>query len=59
MAGNTPCTLDPTKMQEIKHLTITKFAMNCLPKDQEALWKKCKEAIGHKCNTLRRNRRRN
>ena len=54
MARNTPSSLDPTKMQEIKCITIAKFAINRPQKDQDALWKKCKEAIGHKCSKLRR-----
>ena len=54
MAKHTPGMLDPTKMLEIKRITIAKFAINCPQKDQDALWKKCKDAIGHKCNALRR-----
>lgn len=56
MARNTPGTLDPSKMQEIKNIVIKKFAMNSSPEDQETLWKKCKDAIGHRCNDIRRRR---
>ena len=54
MAEHTPGTLDPIQMERIKDITIAKFAKNRLQKDQDALWKKCKDAIGHKCNALRR-----
>ena len=56
MAISTPGTLDSTKMQEIKNIAIKKFAMNSSPEDQKTLWRKCKDAIGHRCNDIRKRR---
>jgi len=47
---STPGTLDPIKMQEIKNTVIKKFS----PKNQGMVWKKCRDAIGHKYNDIRR-----
>ena len=53
MGKNTAATLDTTKMDEIKHLILTKFGENRSAADKEEIWRCCRIAIGQKCKQLR------
>ena len=53
MARNTAGTLDENKMKRIKAIVISKFGEKRGEADREALWAKCKTAIGQKCKMLR------
>ena len=45
--------LDDNKMKRIKAIVISKFGEKRGEADREALWAKCKTAIGQKCKILR------
>ena len=51
---STTSTLDQAKMLRIKTIILSKFASRRSAADSEALWAKCKTAIGQKCKGLRR-----
>ena len=53
MARNTAGTLDENKMKRIKAIVISKFGEKRGEADREALWAKCKTAIGQKRKMLR------
>ena len=53
MRHSTAGTLDSAKMLLIKEAIVSKFAMRRCREDREALWERCKKAIGQKCNHLR------
>ena len=54
MRRSTAGNLDPTGMRPIKEIIIAKFGGRRCVEDKEALWEKCKIAIGQKCKHLRR-----
>ena len=49
MATHTAGTLDPVRMGHIKEIILAKFGWRRSAVDREAIWGKCKIAIGHKC----------
>ena len=53
MAQHTAGTLDAMKMERIKAIVLAKFGEKRSPEDKEALWARCKVAIGQKCKQLR------
>ena len=53
MATTTAARLDPTIMEEIKQLIVSKFAEKRSMADKEELWRRCRVAIGQKCKQLR------
>ena len=53
MSKTTAGQLEPTKMDEIKKLIVSKFAEKRSIADKEELWRKCRVAIGQKCKQLR------
>ena len=52
MCRTTAGTLDQGKMLLIKDAILSKFPTRCC-QDKDALWERCKKAIGQKCNHLR------
>ena len=52
MARNTAGTLEDSKMKRIKAIVISKSGEKRGEADREALWVKCKTAIGQKCKML-------
>ena len=54
MAIHTAGTLDPVRMGRIKEIILAKFGGRRSVVDREAIWGKCKIAIGQKCKQLRR-----
>lgn len=56
MARSTAGSLDPTLMLRIKEIVLAKFGGRRSVTDREALWAKCKTAIGQKCKILRKYR---
>ncbi len=57
MARNTAGTLDSGPMKKIKAIVLAKFGAKRSDADREAIWAKCKVAIGQKCKSLRNARR--
>ncbi len=53
MACHTAGTLEPSRMRRIKAIVISKFGGKRSEADKEALWARCKIAIGQKCKMLR------
>ena len=56
MRQSTAATLDVAKMREIKDIILGKYAIKRCAQDRNALWEKCKKAIGQKCKNLRYNK---
>ena len=57
MAQRTAGKLDRSRMQRIRSIVLSKFGGRRSVADREALWAKCKVAIGHKCKHFRSDRR--
>ena len=53
MRRSTAGSLDPARMNLIKNAIISKLCTRRCREDREALWERCKKAIGQKCNHLR------